>query len=141
MSTNARSWFYNEPEHNAFLITERVNGTFWQARYMQVNWRCVQAEPPFRVEGFFDAHPVAMEWVPGEWLSLIASGEADPDQLAALVEVISKRVLGLPATLTFGDPDGHTVYEWHRDGGHERWREIQGKPAYVRPHRLTKSGK
>jgi hypothetical protein len=141
MSTNARSWFYNEPEHNAFLIAERVNGTFWQARYMQVNWRCVQVESPFRVEGFLGDQLVAMEWIPGEWLSLIATGKADPAQLEALVEVISKRVLGQPASLTFGDSDGHTVYEWHQDDGDKRWREIQGKPVYVRPRRLTKSGK
>lgn len=140
MSTNARSWFYNEPEHNAFLISERVNGTFWQARYMEINWRCVQVEPPFRVEGYLGCCLIAMEWVPDAWLSLIASGEADADQLATLVEIISKRVLGQPASLTYGDSDGRTVYEWHRDGGVERWSEIQGKPIYVRPRRLNKSG-
>ena len=61
-------------------------------------------------------------------------------QLATLVEIISKRILGQPASLTYGDSDGRTVYEWHRDGGVERWSEIQGKPIYVHPRRLNKSG-
>ena len=52
MSTNARTWFYTEPEHDAFAIVERLNSTFWAARIGQILCTaCMQAEPPFKCRG------------------------------------------------------------------------------------------
>jgi hypothetical protein len=134
MSANAGTWFYREPEHQPYLITERLNGTFWQARIVRVYWRCVKAEPPFRAEGYLGDRLVEMEWMPGQWLAL--KGPAG-DELATLAESISQRVLSLPAALTYTDPQGRQIYEWHVDGGKRRWIELQGRPEFIHPRRLT----
>ncbi|HEC21947.1 MAG TPA: hypothetical protein ENI95_03405 [Chloroflexi bacterium] len=133
MSTNAGTWFYAEPEHQAYLITERLNGTFWQARVVSIYWRCVKDEPPFRAEGYAGDRVLELEWVPGEWLALKVPADFDA---TSLVEAISGRILLMPAALTFETPEGQRVYEWHTDGGEERWREIQGNPTFIHPRRL-----
>ncbi len=133
MSTNAGTWFYTEPEHRAYLIAERVNGTFWQARVTTVYWHCVRAEPPFRVEGYADGAVVEMEWEPDRWLALKAPDGFDP---APLVKALSRRILTMPAALTYTDPAGRQVYEWHTDGGEARWKAIQGRGGFGQPHRL-----
>jgi hypothetical protein len=133
MSTNAATWFSREPEHQAYLISERVNGTFWQARIVGVYWHCLRAKPPFLMQAFLGDHPVEIEWVPDKWLTLKAPGEAD---IASLVRAISKRVLAIPATLTYCDPQGCQIYEWHTDGGQQRWNEVQGQPRFSGPRRL-----
>ncbi len=133
MTTTAQTWFYQPPENQAYLVTERLNSTFWAARVVSVYWRCVQAEPPFRAEGYWGDRLLELEWQPGEWLTLKGPGDTD---LSELVEALSKRILAYPATLAYGDPDGNQVFEWHRDGGQQRWSEIQGRPAFVKPRRL-----
>jgi hypothetical protein len=60
MSANAGTWFYREPEHNPYMLTERLNGTFWQERIVGVYWRCIRAEPPFWPRGLGD-HILEME--------------------------------------------------------------------------------
>lgn len=133
MSTNAGSWFYREPEHRPYLISERLNGTFWQARIVGITWRCVSAEPPFRAVGYWGEHQVEMSWEAGQWLAL----KVPPDvEASSLVEAVSKRVLAMPAALTYGDSQGHQITEWRTDGGDQRWSDIQGKAGYVRPRRL-----
>lgn len=137
MSANAGSWFYTEPEHNAYLITERLNGTFWQARIIEVYWRCVNPESPFRAEGLTSQGRLELEWVPGQWVSLKVPPPVELD-VEDLVRAISTRVLAMPATLSYGDSEGRKVYEWHADGGKRRWSEIQGRPEYQRPVRLKR---
>src|SRR5574341_731725 len=134
MSANAATWFYQEPEHHPYLITERLNGTFWQARIVGMYWRCVKPEPPFVAQGFMGNRLLEMEWLPGQWVALKVPPGVKADEL---VEQISTRILAMPATLTYGDPEGRKVYEWHADGGKQRWTEIQGNAGFTRPRRLN----
>ena len=133
MSTTAGTWFYDQPEHQPYLITERLNGTFWAARIVGAYWRCVRAEPPFRAEGYIGEHILELEWAPGEWLALRGPADAPLDNL---VDAISQRILAFHPTLTYLDPDGRRIYEWHRAGGSQRWNQIQGRPEFIQPRRL-----
>lgn len=134
MSTDATTWFYRQPEKQPYLVTERLNGTFWQARVVEVYWRCVQTEPTYRAYGYYGPHTVEMEWAPNDWLSLSAPKEMD---IRPLVEAIAQRILWRPPCLTYFTHGGHQVYEWHVDGGKRRWVEIQGRGEFVRPRRLN----
>ncbi len=133
MSANARSWFYSEPESDPYLISERLNGTFWQARIVSIYWRCLRAEPPLRAVGYSGQHQLELEWVPGQWASLKAPADFD---LMGLAEQITRGVLAMPAALTYRDAEGRQVVEWHADGGRRRWSEIQGRAGFVNPRRL-----
>lgn len=134
MSTSANTWFYSNPEPKPYMITERVNGTFWQARVAHIYWHCVRAEAPFRVEGYTADATIQMEWVPGKWLALRIPEGIDP---ASLVETVSRHILSMPAALTYIDTEGRRVYEWHTDGGRARWKEVQGRAGFVKPRRLV----
>lgn len=116
------------------MVTERLNGTFWQARLVRIYWRCTSTESPFRAEGYMGEHMLEIEWVPNKWFLLKAPAGAKVDDL---VKSISRSILALKATLTYGDPDGNQFFEWHTDGGKDRWKEIQGKAGFVKPRRLT----
>ncbi len=133
MSANAGTWFYQEPEHSPYMLTERLNGNFWQERIVGVYWRCIQAEPPFCAQGFWGDHRLEMEWVPGDWLALKAPAGAD---VPPLVESISKRILAMRVSLTFTDAQDRQVFEWHTDGGEKRWQELQGNAGFNKPRRL-----
>lgn len=124
MSTTAQTWFYTEPEHEAYLISERLNSTFWQARAVSTYWKTMRAEPPFLAHGYQGDDIIELEWVPGEWLALRAPREVD---VSGLVKAISQRVLAFPATLSYDTADGQQVMEWHRDGGDKRWSDLQGR--------------
>ena len=144
MSSNATGWFYQEPEHNAYFISERLNSTFWQARIVGLYWRCTHPEPPFRAQGLAGKNTLEIEWMPNQWLSLrVPQSTAEGDMpegmtVESIVESISKRVLGMPADLRYGDPEGRMVYEWHTGDGKHRWGEIQGRAEFVHPTRLKK---
>jgi hypothetical protein len=135
MSANAASWFYSEPERNAFFITERLNGTFWQARIVGLYWRCTQPEPPYRAQGFMGEHMVELEWTPGQWVALKVPPGVEAGELVAQ---ISRRILAMPASITYGDTEGRKVTEWHADGGKRRWGEIQGRAEFTQPRRLKR---
>ena len=133
MSTNARTWFYQEPEKNAFAIVERLNGTFWQARVVQVIFTaCVQMDPPVKVQGFWRDETIEVEWQPKEWFALRA--KADPADLLAHVT----HIVGMKPAFRYEDPDGRHVIEWHRDAAQSqsRWQSLQGQPAYKGVQRL-----
>jgi hypothetical protein len=132
MSTNARTWFYSTPEPIAYNIAARVNETFWQARTVQLYWKCVHAEPPIKVVGYWDGDPAEMEWVPGEWLALKVPGDHDT---RGLVQGVST-VLGLRPTFAYKDAAGREVTEWCVRDPERRWNDIQGKAAYQHPKRL-----
>jgi hypothetical protein len=133
MSANAGTWFYRVPEPQAFMITERLNGTFWQARLVEVYWRCVKADAPYKAEGYYGDQLLEIEWVPGQWLLLRMPAGLDTKNLIQTFN----RVLARKATLTYGDQHGTQIFEWHIDGGKTRWKEIQGKAGYVKPRRLS----
>jgi hypothetical protein len=135
MTTNAGTWFFQEPEHNSYLISERLNSTFWNARVVDVYWKCTQAESPFQATGYSGSDIITLEWVPNDWLRLtIPAGSAF--NMDALAEAVSKRILLTEPSFGYQDADQAVVTEWHRDGGQQRWSEIQGNAAYVQPHRL-----
>ncbi len=130
MSTDASTWFYNEPEHDAYLIEERVNHTLWAARLYFLYLDCTGAEPPFSMVGEWEGRQIEIEWDPNKLFVL-----RTPEETPALRRGISL-VLGIrPATLAYEDPNGVHVTEWHVDGGDARWREIQGKVRYRNPKR------
>jgi hypothetical protein len=133
MSANAGTWFYQEPEHNLYMLTERLNGNFWQARIVEVYWRCVRAEPPFCAQGYWGDYRLELEWLPGSWVAFKApaGGDALP-----LVEAISKRILAMRVSLTYTDAQDRQVFEWNTDGGGKRWQEIQGNAGFNKPRRL-----
>ena len=39
MSATAASWFYRTPEKEPYLLSERVNGTFWEAHSLLLTGR------------------------------------------------------------------------------------------------------
>ncbi|GAB4481571.1 MAG: hypothetical protein Kow00124_29480 [Anaerolineae bacterium] len=133
MSANATTWFFNEPEHQPYLITERLNGSFWQARIVEVYWKCVRAEPPFRAVGYMSGAQLELEWVPGMWLALHVPAGVDAGQMA---ETVSRRVLGMRPSASYEDPEGRTVYEWHTEAAKGRWNEMQGRAEFNKLKRL-----
>src|SRR5690606_42128574 len=76
MSTASETWFYNEPENQAYLISERLNATFWQARAVDVYWKVIRTEPPYLAHGYRGEEIIEMEWAPREWLALREIGRA-----------------------------------------------------------------
>jgi hypothetical protein len=131
MASNARTWFYETPENNAYWIQERVNSTLWMARLTEVYFVAEQTEAPFRMSAVWHDKPLIIEWEPGKWFRLTTL-EAVPSIVRAF-----SNILQIPVTLTFTDVQGQTITEWHRDGGETRWREIQGNPIYQSPVRLS----
>ena len=69
MTTNSRTWFYNEPEHRPYYLEERVNQNLWASRFGSIYLDCVRAEPPFRMEGVWNGITVSIEWVPKDWFT------------------------------------------------------------------------
>lgn len=134
MATNASTWFYKEPEHRAYLIEERVNHTFWGNRIAALYLDCVRDEPPFRMEGEWRGMPVALEWVPNDYLTLTTRAEDDTEALIVGV----KEILGFLPTISYVDPQGQLATEWHVKEIAERLREIQGNPNYRNVKRYKK---
>jgi hypothetical protein len=132
MSATAASWFYRTPEKEPYLLAERVNGTFWEARLAGVWLKVEKAEPPFRMAGTYLGANIMLEWEPLKWLRLSTS-PASPALMQGLANMLRRR----PA-LRYEAPDGHTTWEWWMEGGDKRWQEIQGKPAFRAPVRLDR---
>lgn len=135
MSANAGSWFFTQPEEQAFLISERINGTFWQARVYEVYWTCTKETAPYTAEGILpDGTPISLEWEAGKWLAIKASADYD---LSKIVDMVAERVLMTPVSVTYLDADGNRGYEWHLEGGEQRWGQIQGIARYSQLERLS----
>ena len=128
MATNASTWFYHEPEHEAYLIEERVNHTFWANRIYALYLDCTSAEPPFRMEGVWHDLPVAIEWVPNQYFTLTTP----PGELADQLIVGIKEILGLKPAISYVDASGEMTTEWLVGDAAERIQEIQGNPNYSR---------
>ncbi len=134
MATNATTWFYREPEHRAYFIEERVNHTFWSNRIFGLYLDCVSETPPFKMEGEWNGLPLALEWVPNDYLRLEITPAEAVDQLIVGV----KEILGFLPTVSYVDPGGRMVAEWHVQGGAERLSALQGNPNYRNVTRYTK---
>ncbi len=126
MATNASTWFYSEPEHKAYLIEERVNHTFWSNRIMALHLACTHTEPPFRMEGEWRSLPLALEWVPGDYLTLTTRSAEDITPL--LVGI--KEILGFSPTISYVDPEGNRVAQWYVNEVEGRIQNIQGNPNF-----------
>lgn len=135
MSANAGSWFYTKPEEQAYLISERINGSFWQARVYEVYWTCTKDSAPYVAEGILpDGTEIKLEWEAGKWLALTSTETEEFDRIADLV---ATRVLLKPADVKYIDADGNRGYEWHLADGDERWGQIQGVARYSQLQRLS----
>lgn len=128
----ARSWFYETPDARPYLLQERVNLTMWMNRLQDVYFVTEQAEPPLRMSADWQGHHVTIEWLPNRWFRLTADGDVAP-MIAAF-----SNALMLPAAFSYNNAAGQVITEWHRDGGEQRWSEIQGNPAFQTPVRLGK---
>ena len=126
MATNASTWFYSEPEHNTYLIEERVNHTFWSNRIAAVYLDCTRAEPPFRVDGEWRGISIELEWVPNALLTLSSKTR---DDLSLLIVGV-KEILGFNPTISYIDPEGYQRVEWYVKDAESHIREIQGNPNY-----------
>jgi hypothetical protein len=124
------SWFYRAPERIPYLISERVNSTFWDARFGGLMLRVDRAEPPFKMVGTYTGAEVQLEWEPAKWLRL-ATCPAAPALAAGVGNVLYRQ-----PTLRYQTPDGYSVWEWWVEGADHRWQELQGKPAFLNPVRL-----
>ncbi len=133
MATNASTWFYQEPEHRAYYLEERVNHTFWSNRITNVYFDCVQETPPFRMTGEWKGMPLAIEWVPREYFVLTT----EPDHDISVLLKGLQEILGFKPTVSFRDPSGKLRVEWHATQSDERIREIQGNPNYRQITRYT----
>ena len=133
MATDSRTWFYSTPEPRPYYIEERVNHTLWKNRLQGMFMSCTQATVPIQMEGDWNGDTVHFEWKPGDYFILRTD-----EQHKELIGVIRQMLLGLRPALTYEDPDGRHVVEWHTDGGEKRWREIQGQPQFQGLRRLKK---
>ena len=124
MTTNSRTWFYNEPEHRPYYIEERVNQNLWATRFGSIYLDCVRAEPPFKMEGVWQGIKVTIEWTPKTWFIL----RADKENMTLVTGFA--QVLQFPPTLSFTDVDGSFVVEWRRDDPAKRLQEVQGHANY-----------
>ncbi|MEP7288830.1 MAG: hypothetical protein ABI947_24015 [Chloroflexota bacterium] len=125
MTTNSRTWFYNEPEHRPYYIEERVNQNLWATRLGSIYLDCVRAEPPFRMEGVWNGITVSIEWVPNKWFILHTTKE-DRTLIGAFAQILQ-----FPPTLSFEDETGAFIAEWHRTDAAKRLQELQGHPNYT----------
>ena len=126
MATNATTWFFQEPEHRAYFIEERVNHTFWSNRITNIYLDCISEEPPFRMVGTWQDAPVELEWVPNDYLRFAVERELDANRLLTGL----KEILGFPPTVSFVDRNGTLQVEWHVGQSDERIREIQASTHY-----------
>ena len=136
MTTTAATWFYRTPEKIPYLLSERVNTTFWDERLGGLWLAVVNAEPPIVMQGSYNGANVRMEWEPAKWLRL-STAPAAPALANGTANVLRRKpVIG------YETAEGHTVWEWWLTGADadKRWQEIQGKPAYRNPVRLDKAG-
>src|SRR5512133_2991527 len=103
MTTNSRTWFYNEPEHRPYYLEERVNQNLWASRFGSIYLDCVRAEPPFRMEGVWNGITVSIEWVPKDWFILRSSKE-DRTLLTGFAQVLQ-----FPPSFSYADDNGDFV--------------------------------
>jgi hypothetical protein len=110
-----------------------VNHTLWKHRLQGVFMSCTQATPPIKMEGNWNGMLMSFEWKPGDYFILRTAEERKE-----LIGVIRQILFNLRPTLTYVDPDGMHVVEWHTNGGTERWKEVQGNPQYQGARRLRR---
>ncbi len=126
MATNASTWFYAEPEHDAYLLEERVNHTFWSSRITDLHFDCVNSEPPFQMVATWRGTPVEITWQPKTYFTLAAQ----PSENTDLLIIGLRDILALNPTISYVDPAGKQYTEWYVKEDADRIKEIQGNPNY-----------
>lgn len=134
MSTNATTWFYAEPERNAYLLEERINHTFWANRIADVYFDTISAEPPFKMSAVWRGQSITIEWVPKDYFTLTAAPGADTD----LLIVGLKEILGFLPTVSYIGPDGLMAVQWYFLDAEGRVQTLSGNPNYSNITRYTK---
>jgi len=130
MTTTAATWFYRVPENQPYLLAERVNSTFWEARLGGVWLNVEKSSPPFSMAGSYNGAEVKLEWDPNKWMRLQTT-PASPGLAKGLDNILHRK-----ADFRYETPDGQTVWEWWIANADKRWQELQGKPAFRSPARL-----
>jgi hypothetical protein len=124
MATNATTWFYSVPEiGRPYLISERVNHTFWTNRMHGLHFNCTQAEAPFRLESEWNGTPVEIEFVPNQHFTLRMSVDSLP-----FIKGCSE-VLGFPPSVSYKDGAAYVVEWWVKDGA-KRVQEVREGRGY-----------
>ncbi|MEZ4669868.1 MAG: hypothetical protein R3E39_18340 [Anaerolineae bacterium] len=132
MATDSRTWFYTTPEPRPYYIEERINHTLWKNRLQGLAMQCVQFTAPIKLEGVWNGMPVEFEYQPGKWFTLRSGRE-----VKELIGVMRQILMMRPA-LAYTDANGMFCVEWYTDGGAERFKQIQGNPAFQGLRRLRK---
>ncbi len=132
MATDARTWFYTTPEPRPYFIEERVNHTLWKNRLQGLSMICTRYTTPIQMEGSWNGMPVQFEFQPGKWFVLRAGRE-----VKELIGVM-RQILMMKPAFCYIDPNGLFCTEYHTDNWVERFKEIQGDPAYQSLRRLRK---
>lgn len=127
MTTNASTWFFNEPEHRAYLIEERVNQSLWANRINGAQLKCIHAEPPFRMTGVWNNLPITLEWIPNDYVMLSVGG--DHANVESLL-IGFKEVLGFVPTISYLTPEQTFVAEWRRASASQQVEAIERNPKY-----------
>lgn len=128
MATNATTWFYSDPEKGRpYLISERVNHTFWYNRITGVYFRCVHAEPPYRLVGQWNGADVEIEFEPKAVFILRLS--KDDKAMTKFIKGCSE-ILGFPPTVSYLDADRRYVTEWYAKDAAKRLQEVQGNASF-----------
>jgi hypothetical protein len=130
MTTTAATWFYRAPENQAYLLAERVNGTFWEERLGGVFLSVEKADAPFRMAGTYNGAEVKLDWDTNQWLRLETTPES-PGLAKGLGNMLRRR-----ANFRYQTAEGRTVWEWWIANADKRWLELQGRPAFRNPARL-----
>lgn len=133
MTTDSRTWFYSTPEPRPYYIEERVNQTLWKNRLANLYMSCTQATLPIKMQGSWREMAVSFEWKPGDYFILQTSEESKE-----LIGVVRQMLMMRPV-LSYENPDGFHVVEWHTDGGTTRWEQVQGNPQFQGLRRLKKA--
>lgn len=125
MSGNATTWFYTEPEKGRpYLISERVNQTFWANRITGIYFTCIHAEAPYRLTGSWNGIDAEIEYEVGSVFILRMSEES-----AKFIKGVSE-ILGFPPTVSYADLDGRYITEWYAKQANKRLQEVQGNPTF-----------
>ncbi len=134
MATNAVTWFYNEPETGRpYMISERVNQTFWANRINGVYFTCVSGEAPYRLVGRWnDQVDVEIEFEVRKVFILRMSQESE-----AFIRGV-KEILGFNPTVAYMDSDKRFVTEWYAQDAEKRLKEVQGNPSFQNVKRYKK---
>src|SRR5438132_1449772 len=76
MTTTAATWFYRAPEHEAYLLAERVNSSFWEERLGGVYLSADKTDAPYSMSGNYNGADVKLNWDTNKWMRLETSPAA-----------------------------------------------------------------